>query len=140
LRTYYQKQVGLSAPEAAIVKQIAAANVAAVKQLDDRAQQIIRETRARHPNGRLAKGESPPSPPQELAQLEQQRDNVTNTHIENLKAALSTSVFKQLDDYLQTRFARNFSAVSPNGSKASTVPRPTFPVPSVPPTRKEGAR
>jgi hypothetical protein len=99
LRAWHQKQIGLTAQEAAQLKQIAAIHLAAIKAVDEAASRIIEAQRSQFPGGRLASPNSLPPPPPVLAQLQKQRDDLTTAHVQGLQAALSAASFAKLDPF-----------------------------------------
>jgi hypothetical protein len=120
IRSYYQTTIGLSASDAAILKQNAAQLVAAVIQKDQQAKQIIDAVRAKTPNGRLTAKDQIPKPPPELGQLNQERDDVTNAQIQALHSALGDASFGRVDNYVRAKFAKNVTPLRtpspiPNG-------------------------
>jgi len=117
LRDYYQTVLSLTDQETASLKQNGTNCMGAVKQLDQQAQAIIQQLRAPFPGGYVPPGGAPPPPNPQLTQLTQTRDNVTNSQIQALQAALGATTFQKVDNYVKTQFASQVSTVP-------TVPNP----------------
>ncbi len=103
LQSWHQTHIGLTAQEAAQLKQVAATHVAAMDALEKQAGQIVQAFRAQFP-AKLASPASLPPPPPQLAQFQQQRDELTLSHIQSLQASLSASSFTKLDSWIQANF------------------------------------
>ena len=103
LRTLYQRMAQLSPPQAAALDEIATETNAQLDELTNRAQQIIREIRGQHPEGRLAPGEQPPVPPAELQQLSAQRRELLLQAREQLRTAYGEEEFQRFSQFVQQR-------------------------------------
>jgi hypothetical protein len=110
LRNYVQTTLVLTDQEAGLVKQYAATCLAAVQQIDQQAQAIYQQiagtlTRPGLPPRAIPVGSALPATDSRLTQLTQLRDNVTTAQVTALQAALASSTFQRLDNYVKTEFA-----------------------------------
>ncbi|MBS1826562.1 MAG: hypothetical protein JST93_14700 [Acidobacteria bacterium] len=103
-RDYYKESAQLSPAEADSLETLALTVVKELDAFDERAAAIIRASRPVPLNRRLLPGERPPSPPQELLDLQQRRDAVVQNLRERLKQALGTGAFSKLEQSLTTQF------------------------------------
>jgi len=125
LRSYYQHKIGLSESQAATLKQFAAQCVNATQDVDRRAKAIIEQVWKQYPPGRVASKDQIPKPPPELAQLTQERDDVTNAQVQGLRAALGETSFGKVDGYVRTEFAKQVKPVPvPAANPAGLRPAP----------------
>lgn len=123
LRSHYKDKANLNDFQAREFNKIADAYAREAAQLDAKAKRIIDEAHARFPGGVVPKGETVPPPPPELKELQRRRDYAVMRARHNLKNALGTQGFSQIDDYLKTNFAPNVQAVPVRPSAG----RPTAP-------------
>lgn len=103
LRTLYRRMARLDDQRASILDRIVAETNAEVERVDRRAIRIIRQIRARHPDGRLAAGEQLPTPPAELRQLSEERNNLILQGRDRLRSELGEEGFRQFDEFVQQR-------------------------------------
>lgn len=96
VRAYYQKALGLSDQELAVLKQNGVACLASIQQVDNAAQAIIRQIRSQNPGGKLPSRGALPPPDPRLTQLTQQRDDITTAQIASLQAALPPATFQRI--------------------------------------------
>jgi hypothetical protein len=102
-RTLYKRLAKLEEHQAQVLDNISADVDREVAKLNKRALKIIGDLRARHPEGKLAKGELPPAPPAELQLLSNERRNLILQARERLHAALGEEAFQKLDQFVQQR-------------------------------------
>jgi hypothetical protein len=74
-----------------------------IEKLNVRAMQIIKEVRAKHPDGKLAQGELPPAPPAELGELSAKRRDVILQARERIRSVFGEGEFQRFDKFLQER-------------------------------------
>ncbi len=120
LQSWHQTHIGLTAQEAEQLQQVAATHVAAMDALEKQASQILQAYRAQFPR-KLASAASLPPPPPQLAQFQQQRDDLTLSHIQSLQASLSAGSFTNLDSWIQVNFNQTTGKPS---SKSHLPPQP----------------
>jgi hypothetical protein len=89
-----------------------------VEKLNVRARKIIEEIRAKHPDGKLAQGELPPTPPAELGELSAKRRDVILQARERIRSVFGENEFQRFDRFLQERMK---PAIRPLG-KPGTQP------------------
>jgi hypothetical protein len=123
IRQHYQLRLGLSDQESSHLKRVSAEATTALDAMEQRAAAIINEERAKYPGGKLLSRDSLPRPPAELAQLQQERDNLTRTHIQSLNTVFSSAAFGKLDNWIKSTIS-----ATETGPKARPVP----PTPSLP--------
>lgn len=94
---YYTGLVGATKREDSILLAEAEEWKSEVAPIDAKAYALITAIHARTPGGRLALGEEPPTPPQELIDLQSQKDAVTQRHIAHLRSMLGDTRFLEID-------------------------------------------
>lgn len=94
---YYSDLVGATQQEDSILLAEAETWKSEVAPIDAKAYALIDEIHARTPGGRLAPGEQPPPPPQELIDLQSEKDGITQKCIDNLRSRLGATRFTQID-------------------------------------------
>ena len=102
-RTLYKRMAKLEDYQAAVLDQIAAETDAEIEKLNKKAKKIIDEIRGQHPEGKLAQGELPPTPPAGLKALSDERRNQILQARERLRAAFGEEAFQKFDEFAQQR-------------------------------------
>ena len=110
LRNYYQRILGLTDQEAAVLKQVASACNHAVQQQDERARNVINAARSQTPR-LLASAAAIPAPPAALKQLGEGRTSISTAYLQSLQSSLGSGAATKLDDYVRKKFAPNVSSV-----------------------------
>jgi len=105
VRSIIKDEAKLDDEQAAAFDEAASACLREAKELDDRAEQIIKDARSRYPQGRIPPGETPPPVPQELLDMQQQRDDVFQRGRARLQAALGDEKFQQIDEFVKSKFS-----------------------------------
>jgi hypothetical protein len=123
LRSYYKHSAALSDRDEASLKRIATECNNVVRALDQKSQQIILRVRSSYPNGRLMSRSALPALPQELKDLQVQRDGLIKGHIDRLKQALGDEASLKFDEFVQDKFAPHVTIVS----VVSPVPKKRIP-------------
>ena len=117
-RTLYKRMAKLEDYQAAVLDQIAAETDAEIEKLNKKAKKIIDEIRGRHPEGKLAQGELPPTPPAELKALSDERRNQILQARERLRAAFGEEAFQKFDEFAQQRIKPGIRRLNaPNGAQ-----------------------
>lgn len=116
LRGHYKQQAKLNDREAQVLDDVAAACNADVERLDRKAKKLVDEFRAKHPGGRLAAGEVPPTPPAELNSLWEERNRVVMQAREALRAAFGEQEFQRFDEHVRQGITPNIKPVKLNPS------------------------
>lgn len=119
VRRDYQRRTRLSDAQFFQLVEIARDHEREVETLDLRAKQIIQNVRAAYPPGRLPPGVSPPQPPQELLDLQDQRNEAAVRHQARLRQRLGTSGFDVFITFLDSEFRPKAR------SNSETIPVPT---------------
>lgn len=102
-RKLYKEMAKLDDLQTSQLDQIAAETNGEIEKLNIRAMEIIREIRAKHPDGKLAPGEMPPTPPAELAELSAKRRDLILQARERLRAVYGEGEFQRFDNFVQER-------------------------------------
>lgn len=102
-RTLYKRLAKLEEHQSKILDQVADDVTREVEKLNKQAMKIISEIRARHPEGKLAQGELPPTPPAELKMLSDERRNLNLNARERLRGAFGEEAFQKFDEFVQQR-------------------------------------
>ena len=126
-RTLYKRMAKLEDHQASLLDQITAETDAAIEKLNKKAKKIIDEHRARHPEGKLAQGELPPTPPAELKTLSDERRNLILLARERLRGAFGEEAFQKFDEFVQQRIKpgiRRLDAASTSSQNGSQGQQP----------------
>jgi hypothetical protein len=115
LQGWHQKNIGITASEAIELKQIAAAHLAAVAQIENRASQILASQQSLLPTGVLTSHSALPPLLPALSQLQAQRDDLTMKTVSTLQAEFSSGSFAKLDTWVKAHFSQD--AKTPAGSR-----------------------
>jgi hypothetical protein len=110
---FYQDKVGANSQENAILIAEATKWKAEVDPVDSQAHNLIETIHARTPNGQLKSGEDPPSVPQELIDLQQERDAITLKHVNNLRTSFGNARFAYLDGTIRKSAHVTFKSSAP---------------------------
>ena len=102
-RKLYQHMASLDDVQTSQLDQIATETNDEIEKLNVRAMQIIKEVRAKHPDGKLAQGELPPAPPAELGELSAKRRDVILQARERIRSVFGEGEFRRFDKFLQER-------------------------------------
>lgn len=102
-RKLYQQMASLDDVQTSQLDQIATETNDEIEKLNVRAMQIIKEVRAKHPDGKLAQGELPPTPPAELGELSAKRRDVILQARERIRSVFGEGEFQRFDKFLQER-------------------------------------
>ena len=102
-RKLYQQMANLDEVQTSQLDQIATETTDKIEKLNVRAMQIIKEIRAKHPDGKLAPGELPPAPPAELGELSAQRRDLILQARERIRSVFGEGEFQRFDKFLQER-------------------------------------
>jgi hypothetical protein len=93
----------INTTQAMKLKQIALSSLAEVKLQDLRAQEIISQVRAKHPNGRLAPGQKAPVVPSELIAAQITRNGIFVHAQSRLRAFLGNDGFSRFDQKVKEK-------------------------------------
>lgn len=99
LRNFHRNKAGLDERQSQALEKIAADCQSEVEVLDQKARKIIRDGRAQHPGGLLAKGETLPVPPAELKNLNEQRVKTILKARDFLRASFGEGEFQRFDKF-----------------------------------------
>jgi hypothetical protein len=113
-RNLYQEMAGLNDPQARDLDRIAQQTNQRLKQLDNRARQIINQIRARTPNGKLQPGQVPPMPPPELEQLSEQRKTLILQSVGELRNNFGEAEFARFNDFVNRKVKAGIKKVKTN--------------------------
>ena len=102
-RKLYQHMASLDDVQTTQLDQIATETNDEIEKLNVRAMQIIKDVRAKHPDGKLAQGELPPAPPAELGELSAKRRDVILQARERIRSVFGEGEFQRFDKFLQER-------------------------------------
>lgn len=96
VESFYSTRVRATKRETALLLAEAKVWKTEVTPVDDQAHAIVMAIRAKTPGGKLAPGETPPSVPQELLDLQQQRDAITVSHAAHLREMFGNSRYEEI--------------------------------------------
>jgi hypothetical protein len=102
-RKLYQNMAGLTNQEAEKLDTIAKTANEEISELDIQARIIITNLRAQHPDGKLAQGETPPTPPAELINLSDQRKEIIEQAISDLQTGLEGDGFAKFSTFVNEK-------------------------------------
>jgi|SRR5215472_3807570 len=126
LRNYYQQKLGFTNSEFQPVREAAQRLEIKLKQINDRAKDLVTADRNSHPHA-LARREDLPAPIAELSQLSQQHESALQSEMDNLRKALGEKRAAKLDDFLMKNLApkvtmRPVPVPHPHGASRQTMP------------------
>ena len=98
---FFSSKIGLNDNENTTLIREAQAWQEEVAPVDKAAYSMIAAIRAKTPGGRLAPGELPPVPPQELKAMQAQKDALTMKHVQNLHAMMGDDRFANFDQTIR---------------------------------------
>ena len=124
LRSFYKEAAGLTDEEARIFDSVASDCERDVAQQDAKAQAIIDAVRARYPNGKVPKGEKAPEAPQELKDMQDQRNNIILRARDRLRASLGEQEFKRFSDFVERNVRPNVTSEPLNRQRPQTTMGP----------------
>lgn len=104
LRESLQRRLGFSTYQFELIREAAQKLDSDLKQKDAQAQAIIDAFHAKYPPNQPLIGPLPPPPP-ELAVLQQERENLIEQDVANLKSELGPDAAAKLDSFLSKDFA-----------------------------------
>ena len=104
LAPIFKEKANLSSKQYKNLIKIAAETNSQLEELAQKAIPIIREFRARTPNGRLAPGEMPPAPPAELEALNKQKIELIQGAVEKIKSSFGEKDFVNFSDFVDKNF------------------------------------
>jgi hypothetical protein len=113
-RNLYKDMAGLSEKQARDLDRIAQQTNQRLKQLDQRAKQIINQIRSRVPGGRLQPGQAPPMPPPELEQLSEQRKTLILQSVSELRNNFGEAEFARFSDFVNRKVKAGIKKVKTN--------------------------
>lgn len=99
-RSHEQRAAGLNEDEGKVLKQVAYDCIQAVTEVDKKIQNVIANFHAQRPQGEYLRV----PPPQELTQLEEEKTQIINAHIEQLESRLGEDAFKKLTAHVSNNF------------------------------------
>ena len=120
LRTLYKRMAKLEDHQASVIDQIATETETEIEKLNIKAKKIIDEHRGRHPDGKLAPGELPPSAPAELKMLADERRNLILQARERLRSALGEEEFQKFDKFVEERIKPGIRRLDASGASSSS--------------------
>jgi hypothetical protein len=102
LRNRFQRKVGFTSAQFGTVRQAAVKLESDLKPKDAQAKVIIDAFHAKYPPGKVT---TLPPPPPELAQLQQEREQLIEQDVSDLKSQLGPEASAKMDAFLQNDFA-----------------------------------
>src|ERR1044072_1870598 len=121
-RKLYKEMASLDDVQTSQLDQIASETNDEIEKLNARAMQIIKEVRAKHPDGKLAQGELPPAPPAELGELSAKRRDVILQARERIRSVFGEGEFQRFDKFLQERMKPAIRRLGNAGTQAAGAP------------------
>lgn len=115
-RRLYKEMAKLDDRQAALLDEIAARTNGEIEKLDRQAMKIIGDLRAKHPEGKLAPGEQPPTPPAELAELSAARRDRINEARERLRSVFGEGEFERFNQFVRERVRPGIRRLSDAGA------------------------
>lgn len=103
LSAYYKNLAGLTQPQADAMQTVSLAALVELDALDQQAQTLILQLRAKG-HQKLLPGQKPPTPPAQLTGLQASRKALLNKYHDNLVQALGQSAFARLEQALIANF------------------------------------
>lgn len=128
-RDYFQRKLGFTDTEFAPIRETALRLESELNDQDAKAKAVIDSVRAQHPQI-ISKPTDLPPVPQELAQLQQERDGIISREIAQLDSTLGAQHAAKLQALIQNEFAPHVQMVHtppPGLPGPRTKPLPPFP-------------
>ena len=127
-RLRYQQSAALSDRQDTQLKTIAQECMERVAEQDLRARDVIRAARAQAGGRELAPGQTPPRPPAELAELQEERNALILEARDRLHGAFGQEEFKRFDTFLREKLGPRIRQATP-GIPNREGQRPSRPEP-----------
>lgn len=124
LRKHFQSAIGLSDKDAATLKSHAVQANQQVRFQDKKAHDLIDKIRSQTPGGKLQIGQKPPAPPQELSDMQTQRNQMINDHVAALQQSVGPDTFQKIDDFARARFEQAKPVLGPKPPGTPHFPKP----------------
>ncbi len=107
---YFGREAGLGDWQSSTLTEVAHEYVEAVKMVDDRAERVIKQLRATNFNRESSDGNLI-QPSAELLELQHERDELALKFRDRLRARLTDSDFRRLDNFVLEHFAEGFRII-----------------------------
>lgn len=117
--SFYTDRVKATRKETSLLLAEATAWKADVTPLDSQAHNIVMAIRAKTPGGKLAPGEEPPPVPQELIELQQQRDAMTISHAAHLRETFGATRYDEIARNIRREVRLSSQKPAVNASQAA---------------------
>lgn len=111
LRSLFKNQAALNDEQASALDTIAFDCVREVAQQDAKAKVIIDAFKARHPGGKLQRGETLPPPPAELTAMQEERNAIILRARDRLHTALGEQEFNRFEEFVKQHVVPNVKTV-----------------------------
>lgn len=110
LKTYFKNSANLTDEESEILRQTAIDFIQEIQPIDTQARQITANIREQYLYGEVPAGGEVSHPPSELADLQNQRNEIVLRNRDKLSDSLGKDAFEKLDAFMHNDFATNFRA------------------------------
>jgi hypothetical protein len=110
-RNHYKNYAALNDLQVSQLNQVAQDCLREVGVIDARIKQIVTESRARIPGGRLEPGQPLPQPTAELKELDQERDQIIRSHYMKLRDRFGEAEFKRFAQVVEKSVRLNVTPV-----------------------------
>jgi hypothetical protein len=124
LRGFYKKQAKLDEKQDAALARVAADVARDLDLMDRKAAKVIKKFRADVQAMNLQPGQMPPSPPEELKAMQQERDAAVLRGRDTLRARLGEQGFARLDAYAQQYIAPRITSTKFDRPRPENPSRP----------------
>jgi hypothetical protein len=118
-RLHYKQSATLSDEQTERLNEIANDCFAQVMEQDHKAHEIIDAARAQFPNGKLEAGQTPPAPPEELMEMQKERNAIILKARDRLGEALGNSEFDRFNVFVKETIAPRISRILPELQRAA---------------------
>lgn len=122
-RSRYKTFANLNDREGQILDQVAQETFEKVKAQDERAKRVIAAIRAQGPDGKVQPGQSNPEVPEQLKEMQKERDAMILGGITKLRSEFGPGRSADLDRFVKEKIGPNFRTLTPNSAQSNLDPR-----------------
>jgi len=122
-RSRYKTFAKLNDGEAQILDRVAQETFEKVKAQDERAKKVIDAIRAQGPDGKVQPGQSNPEVPDQLKEMQKERDGMILAGITKLRSEFGPERSAHLDEFVKKQIGPNFKTLTPNSAQRNFDPR-----------------
>lgn len=112
-RSQYARRAGLGDGYDQIIERIAVECLREIEAIDERVRPIVEAYRAQYPNGQVPHGQVPAPAPEELREMNKERNELILRKRDELRAEFGEEAFRRFHESVRTRMASGSALVFP---------------------------